>query len=475
MTDYKKYENYKKTNIDYIEFIPSHWEQTQIKAVTRTSVIKKKPTEELLSVYREYGVIPKNSRNDNHNADGKDLSTYKYVSKNNLVVNKMKAWQGSMGVSNYSGIVSPAYIVCKLTDNIVPKYVHYLLRSKHYIDYYNRISYGVRVGQWDMRYGDFKNLPFFIPQIDEQDKIVSFIEYKEKQINKLIKKQKKLIELLEEKKKIIITEAVTKGLDKSVPMKDSGIDYIGQIPQNWKIQKLKTVSRIKGRIGFRGYTALDIVDKSHKGYAVVIGGTNIMKDGYISYDKITLLSEFKYLESPEIMLKGGEILITKVGAGTGENAIYDFYYDRVTINPNVMICDVKDKELSYFINYYLLNKKIKEHIKVESLKSGAQPAINQSFIKALYVLIPTKNEINAIIKYIKINEENINRLIAIKKDLIEKLEEYKKSLISFAVTGQIDVRDYEIPKIDDDIDLENIENISEDDTETISEVEYANN
>ena len=464
MTDYKKYENYKKTNIDYIEFIPSHWEQTQIKAVTRTSVIKKKPTEELLSVYREYGVIPKNSRDDNHNADGKDLSTYKYVSKNNLVVNKMKAWQGSMGVSNYNGIVSPAYIVCKLTDNVVPKYVHYLLRSKYYINYYNQIYYGVRVGQWDMRYGDFKNLPFFIPTNEEQNKIVGFIEYKEKQINKLIKKQKKLIELLEEKKKIIITEAVTKGLDKSVPMKDSGIDYIGQVPQNWEVIKLKFISLCNK------YSLDEQTDKNRQINYVDIGSvTN--KDG------ITNVQKMLFKEAPSRarrIIHTNDTIISTVRTYLKAIAYIDEKYDNHICSTGFAVITPKNNIDPKFLFYILHSENF--ICKVERISTGANyPAITANKLINLKCLMPSLQEQKNIIKYIENIEVTINKLIENKNNLINKLEEYKKSLISFAVTGQIDVRDYEIPKTDDDVDLEEIENFSEDATETISEVEYANN
>lgn len=464
MTKYKNYENYKKTNIDYIEFIPSHWEQTQIKAVTRTSVIKKKPTEELLSVYREYGVIPKNSRDDNHNADGKDLSTYKYVSKNNLVVNKMKAWQGSMGVSNYNGIVSPAYIVCKLTDNVVPKYVHYLLRSKYYINYYNQISYGVRVGQWDMRYGDFKNLPFFIPTNEEQNKIVGFIEYKEKQINKLIKKQKKLIELLEEKKKIIITEAVTKGLDKSVPMKDSGIDYIGQVPQNWEVIKLKFISLCNK------YSLDEQTDKNRQINYVDIGSvTN--KDG------ITNVQKMLFKEAPSRarrIIHTNDTIISTVRTYLKAIAYIDEKYDNHICSTGFAVITPKNNIDPKFLFYILHSENF--ICKVERISTGANyPAITANKLINLKCLMPSLQEQKNIIKYIENIEVTINKLIENKNNLINKLEEYKKSLISFAVTGQIDVRDYEIPKTDDDVDLEEIENIYEDATETISEVEYANN
>lgn len=468
MTDYKKYENYKKTNIDYIEFIPSHWEQTQIKAVTRTSVIKKKPTEELLSVYREYGVIPKNSRNDNHNADGKDLSTYKYVSKNNLVVNKMKAWQGSMGVSNYSGIVSPAYIVCKLTDNIVPKYVHYLLRSKHYIDYYNRISYGVRVGQWDMRYGDFKNLPFFIPQIDEQDKIVSFIEYKEKQINKLIKKQKKLIKLLKEQKSVIINEAVTKGIDKTAQMKDSGIKWLTQIPQHWEIKRTKFVAKsfAKGN----GITKDDVIlngDIRCIRYGEIYSKYDVQVLDCVSSTNIDIINSPRYISNGDILFAGTGELVEEIG----KNVVY-MGSEPCLAGGDIII--MKHKQDALFINYALNSKYAQAQKSFGKVKLKVVH-ISAGNIGNIRIALPPIEEQKKIAEYLNEKCSKINEIILQKEQIITKLIEYKTSLISNAVTGQIDVRDYEIPKTDDDVDLEEIENFSEDDTETISEVEYANN
>ena len=376
----------------------------------------------------------------------------------------MKAWQGSMGVSNYSGIVSPAYIVCKLTDNVVPKYVHYLLRSKYYINYYNQISYGVRVGQWDMRYGDFKNLPFFIPTNEEQNKIVGFIEYKEKQINKLIKKQKKLIELLEEKKKIIITEAVTKGLDKSVPMKDSGIDYIGQVPQNWEVIKLKFISLCNK------YSLDEQTDKNRQINYVDIGSvTN--KDG------ITNVQKMLFKEAPSRarrIIHTNDTIISTVRTYLKAIAYIDEKYDNHICSTGFAVITPKNNIDPKFLFYILHSENF--ICKVERISTGANyPAITANKLINLKCLMPSLQEQKNIIKYIENIEVTINKLIENKNNLINKLEEYKKSLISFAVTGQIDVRDYEIPKTDDDVDLEEIENFSEDATETISEVEYANN
>jgi type I restriction enzyme S subunit len=137
-------------------------------------------------VYREYGVILKHSRTDNRNPAGKDLASYKVVRRGDLVLNKMKTWQGSLGVSPYDGIVSPAYIVCRLRPDLNPWFIHHLLRSYPYIHEYSRLSYGVRLGQWDMRYEEFKNLPVFIPPRIEQNGIVRVVRRELRHVDPVI-------------------------------------------------------------------------------------------------------------------------------------------------------------------------------------------------------------------------------------------------------------------------------------------------
>ncbi len=220
--------------------------------------------------------------------------------------------------------------------------------------------------------------------------------------------------------------------------RDSGIEWIGKIPFQWEVKKLKALGTVKGRIGFKGYTVSDLVDEETEGRAIVLGGTNIMKAGYVSFDKLTYISEFKFFESPEIMLSGGEILITKVGAGTGENAIYEYFEERVTINPNVMIFIANNKDYAKYINYYLLSNFIKCDISLESNKSGAQPAINQEYVKNIKVTIPSLKEQKDIVKYIDARIDQIDSLIADKQKLINLLREKRQATISEAVTSGID-------------------------------------
>ena len=224
--DYKKYKNsiisenvtkgtnknveMKDSNIPWIGLIPKDWQVLKIKNVLEWKSIKNHGQEQVLSLYRDYGVIPKESRDDNHNVTSEDTNSYKFVEKGDFVINKMKAWQGSMAVSEYTGIISPAYHVCKFTNkNINKKYFHYLLRNQLYLPEFRRLSTGLRIGQWDLGFEDFKNLVFILPSDKEQMEIVVLLDKKCSEIDKLISNKEKIIEELEQYKKSLIYEYVT--------------------------------------------------------------------------------------------------------------------------------------------------------------------------------------------------------------------------------------------------------------------------
>lgn len=141
----------KDSGIEWIGMIPKHWTIKKVKYFLSESSVKNYPNEMVLSLYRDYGVIPKDSRTDNHNVTSSDTSSYKLIEKNDVVINKMKAWQGSLGVSSFKGIISPAYYVYKIIDSdIYSNFLHYALRNNLYLDEYRRISSGIRIGQWDL-------------------------------------------------------------------------------------------------------------------------------------------------------------------------------------------------------------------------------------------------------------------------------------------------------------------------------------
>ena len=230
----------KDSGIEWIGEIPEGWEVSQLKYATRWKSEKGCPDEPVLSLYRDFGVVPKDSRDDNHNVTSLDTSNYKVVDIGDLVINKMKAWQGSMAVSDYRGIVSPAYHVCSITSNKVNKrYLHHLLRNPAYLPEYVRLSTGMRIGQWDLGFDDFKNIPFLIPPLDEQAKIADYLDNGCTYLDSILDKTHSSIEEYKKLKQAVITQAVTKGVRGKREMKDSGVEWIGAYPSNWKIIKIK--------------------------------------------------------------------------------------------------------------------------------------------------------------------------------------------------------------------------------------------
>lgn len=200
----------KDSGVEWIGEVPVHWEITAVTNITDTVSHKNHPNEELLSVYRDYGVIIKSSRDDNNNKAGANLSSYKLVEPGFLVINKMKAWQGSLGISEFRGIVSPAYITCKTDKKIVNRsYLHHLLRCRKYINEYNRLSFGVRVDQWDMRYDDFKYVAVLLPPMTEQTAIAAYLDTKTTQIDRIVATINQQIDLLKELRKALINDVVT--------------------------------------------------------------------------------------------------------------------------------------------------------------------------------------------------------------------------------------------------------------------------
>lgn len=199
----------KDSGIDWIGEIPKDWKVDKIKYHLKRNEPKNPGNAIVLSVYRDYGVIPKDSRDDNHNVTSEDTSKYKYVKKGQLVINKMKAWQGSLAVSDYDGIVSPAYFIYDFIDEEYNhKYFHYLVRSC-YKEEFKRISGGIREGQWDLSPEGFSNTLVLLPSIEEQNKILDYILQKEMEIDSLIADKKRQRGILAEYKKSLIYEYVT--------------------------------------------------------------------------------------------------------------------------------------------------------------------------------------------------------------------------------------------------------------------------
>lgn len=200
----------KDSGAGWMPLIPLHWKADKLKFHLRQRGIKNQIDKQVLSLYREYGIVPKDSRDDNHNVTSEDVSDYRYVRVGDFVVNKMKAWQGSVAVSNYEGIVSPAYFVYEFSDDLINKrYFHYLMRNKTYATEFRCLSGGIREGQWDLPSEALNNTIILLPPLDEQQEIADYLDNKCAEIEQIIADKKTQIETLDGYKKSLIYEYVT--------------------------------------------------------------------------------------------------------------------------------------------------------------------------------------------------------------------------------------------------------------------------
>ena len=240
IADLELYPAYKDSGSSWLARVPTHWEVRALRTLIRPRNERNRIDMPLLSVAREKGVFVRSmtDASENHNVIPLDLSNYKVARAGALVINKMKAWQGSMGIAPCDGIVSPAYYVYDF-DIANGKFGQALLRSKPYVAHFGQASDGVRVGQWDLTIAAMRQIPVLVPPPEEQAAIVRFLDWANARLERTIRAKRRVIALLTEQKQAIIHRAVTRGLDPTVTLKPSSIPWLGDIPAHWKIWRIK--------------------------------------------------------------------------------------------------------------------------------------------------------------------------------------------------------------------------------------------
>ena len=423
----------KDSGIEWIGAIPNHWRVSKIKQIVRWKSVKGQPDLPVLSLYRDYGVIPKDSRDDNHNVTSLDTSGYKVVEHGDLVINKMKAWQGSLAVSEYNGIVSPAYHICKITsENICKKYLHYLLRDASYLPEYMRLSTGLRVGQWDLSFDDFKNIPFLAPPLAEQERIAAFLDAECAEIDAVLEKTRASIEEYKKLKQAVITQAVTKGIRGDRPMKNSGIEWIGDIPAEWEIRK---IFRAINKVGDIDHYMPDSVDD---GIPYLMTGdlqeklsdVNLKRCKKVSFQDYEMLSSKIRVSKGDVIFARYATIGTVCFVDTEDNILVS--YACLIIKPNSSLL------YGEFLFYYLKSTAFLEEIK-QYIKANTQANVGLDSVSKAKIALPSVHEQQKIVEYLRDKCKKIDALIAKKQQYITEIENYKKSLIYEYVTGKKEV------------------------------------
>ncbi len=432
ITKTEKYPAYKDSGVEWLGEIPEHWDCIRMKHLFKDYSEKNRPNETLLSVTQNQGVVPRDSVENRMVMPSGSLETFKYIEKGDFAIS-LRSFEGGLEYCYHNGIISPAYTVLKIKkDTLVDAYYKFLFKSFSFISELQTSVVGIREGK-NISYPELSYSFLPIPKKHEQTAIASFLDTKTAKIDQSISQKQKLIELLKERKQIIIQNAVTKGLDPNVKMKDSGVEWIGEIPEHWEVASVKHV------------LSMPITDGPHVTPELLEDGipfisAEAIKEGEIDFTKkrgyisIKDHSIFSMKYSPKLK----DIYMIKSGATTGNVAIVktDIQFSIWSplavfrVNPQIVLAE-------YLYNF-LQSSSFKKSVELR-WSYGTQQNIGMGIISNLPVAFGILKEQQAIVSHIEAQTSKIDKAIELQQQLIEKLKEYRTILINSAVTGKIKV------------------------------------
>lgn len=414
------YDKYKDSGIAWIGEIPEHWEVIPHKRIMRKKKIIKElyAGENILSLTKK-GVIIRDLE-----AGGKMPTTfngYQVLYPDNLLMClfDIDVTPRCVGIIKDEGLSSPAYSQFVLNQLGYTPFFDYLLR---YMDDEKCLLHLSKNLRNSLTEDDFGQIETILPSTQEQQSIATYLDQKCSEIDELITMQEEMITKLQSYKQSVITEAVTKGLDKNVPLKDSGIEWIGKIPEHWNTYQLKRCSKF-----INGYAFNSNHFNKDKGIPVIRIGDILNEQ--ISFENIVYVQENNELE--KFIVHKNDILIAMSGATVGKIGVYNSD-DKVYINQRVGI--IRTTQYNYIKRMFSTNGFI-DYINLSSAGS-AQPNISSDGILNFHIPVPPLNEQQTIANYLDQKCSEIDELISIKQQKIEKLKDYKKSLIFECVTGK---------------------------------------
>ena len=418
----KRYKQYKPTGISWLPEIPAHWDTMRIRGLFKESIEKTvDDSGTLLSLSQYTGVSLKSETGKTGMFEAESTTGYKIVHPGQFVMNIMLAWNGSYAVSDLEGIISPAYCVFDFRIPCVKRYFDYLLRTKIYSGAFKTQSRGIIDSRLRLYPNKFYSFKAIVPPIEEQEKIVAFLDKKITLIESCKCQRERELQTLNELKQAEIASVVTRGLNPNVPMKDSGIFWQPLIPENWTVTKLKHV-----------LSKLDRPRQPEDELLVCSNSGEVKKRGD---SKLGLVAD-----SDEIYqgVRRGDLLIHGMDTWHGAIAVSD--YDGMC-TPVVHVCDSTQNKR--YIALYLRNMANQKVFKLISngVRQNTSDFRSWGKVGTILIPIPPIEEQDAIVEYIESKNSKIDKMIEALTAEIERLIEYKQRLISDVVTGQLNVQD----------------------------------
>ena len=439
MAKYKKYAEYQDSGAQWLGEVPNHWGVEYSKWLFEERNIKATAHDEMLTASQKYGVIPQKMFMELEQQkvvqvlSGHDI--LKKAEANDFVIS-MRSFQGGIEFSEYSGAVSSAYVPLKPREGLSLAYYKHLFKSAPYIQALQTTTNLVRDGQ-ALRYGNFIQVRIPLVPLEEAEKIGQFLDYETAQIDSLIAKQEKLIELLKEKRQAVISHAVTKGLNPDVKMKDSGVEWLGQVPEHWVVSLVK-------------YQCKEITDGAHISPDLENGehffvSIRDIKEGIINFEDALLTStkSYQYLVHTGCKPFAGDILFSKDGT-IGQTAITPSDIDFVVASSLIIIRPKYSKITSEFLDLLLRSDIVQEQVE-SFVKGAALRRLSIQNLLKIWGVFPPIDEQRKIVEFVLYQLDKYKDLEAKAEKQVELLRERRTALISSAVTGKIDVRNWQHP------------------------------
>lgn len=442
---YQAYAEYKDSGVEWVGDIPSTWDVKPVLALFSSLVEKNTDGYESNVLSLSYGRIVRRDIEDNFGLLPESFNTYQIV-KNGDIILRLTDLQNDkrslrVGLVKEKGIITSAYLKLSVNQHIDPRFAYRLLHSYDT----TKVFYGMGGGlRQSMKFEDFKRLPILFPSKDEQTQIANFLDHETAKIDHLIKKQQQLIELLKEKRQAVISHAVTKGLNPNVPMKDSGVEWLGEVPEHWILSNLKYFASIQGGYAFNSDLFVE-------------EGTQVLRIGNVYQNTLSLDRQPIYISNElvknfkDFIVSKNDVLMSLTGTlgkrdygfaikvKTDEKYLLNQRVAKISPNPSKIDTD--------FMVYVLWSESYLTQL--YSLPSGTKQAnLSNSDVLGIQIVVPPSlEEQKDIAKYLKNKLLKFDDMILKAESAISLMQERRTALISAAVTGKIDVRNWQVPTL----------------------------
>ena len=431
---FPRYPKYKPSGVEWLGGVPEHWEVTRLKNLF--SLMKRLPEDQddIVTAFRDGEVTLRSNRRIDGFTNAIHEHGYQRILRGDLVIHVMDAFAGAIGVSDSTGKSTPVYSVCAPRYKGINTYYYgRLLRHMALSGYINSLAKGIRERSTEFRWSESSNVLVSLPPPTEQTAIATFLDRETSKIDALVAEQQRLIELLKEKRQAVISHAVSKGLNPNAPMKPSGIQWLGDVPEHWELGRIKSLSSFVTS-GPRGWS-----ERIGETGALFIQSGDLNDQLEVEFATAKRVQVDNDAESVRTRLHEGDVVVCVTGAKTGNVAVCENIPHDAYVNQHVCLVRPNSEILPMFLGLVLKSKLGQSYFEVSQY--GLKQGLSLENINEAPVTLPDMDEQRKIISYIDTETAKLDALTAEAEQAIELLQERRTALISAAVTGKIDVRE----------------------------------